>query len=51
MEGEVVPHKSGELSSLLDRKLARWSTTSCAMTLACQLYVEEKTTKNYNTTP
>ena len=50
MEGEAAPHRSGEISSLLDRKLARWSTTSCALTLACQLYVEEKTTKQQHNT-
>ena len=47
MEGEAAPHRPGEISSLLHRKLARWSTTSCALTLARQLYVEEKQQKIY----
>jgi hypothetical protein len=35
---------SCEISSLLDRKLARWSTTSCALVLACRLFVSIKRT-------
>ena len=32
--GGSIP--SCEISSLLDRKLVRWSTTSCALALACR---------------
>jgi hypothetical protein len=33
------PIHDPEVSSLLDRKLARWSTASCALALACWPYV------------
>jgi len=31
-----------EISSLLDEKLAKWSTTSCALALACRPSVSKK---------
>ena len=31
-----------EISSLLDGIVVRWSTTSCALALACQLYVSKQ---------
>ena len=31
-----------EISSLLDEKLVRWSTASCALTLACRPSVSKK---------
>ena len=31
-----------EISSLLDKKLARWSTASCALAYACRLSISEK---------
>jgi hypothetical protein len=37
----------GEISSLLDiKKLARWSTTSCALTLTYRPYVSKNKNKN-----
>ena len=38
--GSLVP--SCEISSLHDIKIARWSTTSCALALACQHSVSKK---------
>jgi hypothetical protein len=35
------PIPSCEISSLLDGKLVRWSTTSCALALACQPFVSK----------
>ena len=34
-----------EISSLLDIKLVRWSTASCALTMACRHYVSKQTNK------
>jgi hypothetical protein len=34
-----------EISSLLDRTLAKWSTISCALTLACRPSIYKKTNK------
>ena len=42
--GGLIP--DFEISSLLHGKLVRWSTASCALTLACQPSVSNKQTKN-----
>jgi hypothetical protein len=34
-----------EISSLSDEKLARWSTASCTLALACQPFVKKKAWK------
>jgi hypothetical protein len=38
--GDSTP--SCEISSLLDKKLARWSTASCALALACWPSISKK---------
>ena len=38
--GDSIP--DCEISSLLDKELARWSTASCALVLACYLKKEEE---------
>ena len=35
-----------EISSLLDRGIVRWTTTFCALMLACQPSVSQKKRKN-----
>jgi hypothetical protein len=35
-----------EILSILDGKLVRWSSASCALALACQPYVTQKQTNN-----
>jgi hypothetical protein len=49
--GEIYPNLKEEVgglnsgwktSSLLDEKLARWSTVSCVLALICQHYVSKK---------
>ena len=37
---------SSEISSILDRKLVRWSTASCALALACRPSVSKKYKNN-----
>jgi hypothetical protein len=37
-----------EISSLLDGKLARWSTASCALALACRPSVSKKEKEKKN---
>jgi hypothetical protein len=39
--GDSIP--ACEISSLRDRKLAKWSTASCALVLACRPLVSKKT--------
>ena len=38
--GGLIPNC--EISSLFDIKLARWSTASCALVLACRYHVSKK---------
>jgi hypothetical protein len=40
-----------EISSLPDRKLARWSITSCALALACRPSVSKKKQKKKKRLP
>ena len=44
--GDSIPRC--EISSLLDKKLARWSTTSYALALGCHPSVSIKKTKKHN---
>ena len=41
--GGSIPNS--EISSLLDKKLARWSTASYALALACRPFVSKKKKK------
>ena len=42
VDGSVPGYEISSLQTLLDGKLARWSTASCALALACRLFISKE---------